>query len=91
MNAKIGISAKRNYLRVEYMPCISPDGKPTSIGMTTLKSLKDGDLSPEEVAIKTGQPLFRVRSGLRELKIAGLVEEAQGRYKLSQTGKTTIQ
>jgi len=25
-------------------------------------------LTPEEVAAKTGQPLFKVRSGLRELK-----------------------
>jgi predicted transcriptional regulator len=72
------------------MPCISPDGKPTSTGMATLKSLKDGALSPEEVSAKTGQPLFRVRSGLRELKNAGLVEEANDKYILSKTGETAI-
>jgi predicted transcriptional regulator len=70
------------------MPCISPDGKPTSTGMATLKSLKDGALSPEEVSAKTGQSLFRVRSGLRELKNAGLVEEANDKYTLSKTGET---
>ncbi len=73
------------------MPCISADGKPTSTGMATLKSLKDGALSPEEVASKTGQPLFRVRSGLRELKNAGFVEETGDKFGLSKTGEIAIQ
>jgi DNA-binding IclR family transcriptional regulator len=72
------------------MPCVSPDGKPTSSGMATLKALKEGALTPEEVAAKTGQPLFRVRSGLRELKNAGFVEETENKYALSQTEKSTI-
>jgi predicted transcriptional regulator len=59
--------------------------------MATLKSLKDGALTPEEIAGKTGQPLFRVRSGLRELKNAGFVEETEGKYSLSKDGKTAIQ
>jgi predicted transcriptional regulator len=59
--------------------------------MTTLKALKDGALTPEEVSAKTGQPLFRVRSGLRELKNAGFVEETDGKYTLSKNGETTIQ
>jgi predicted transcriptional regulator len=73
------------------MPCVSPDGKPTTSGMTTLKALKNTTLSPEEIAAKTGQPLFRVRSGLRELKNAGFVEETEEKYKLSKTGETAIQ
>jgi len=73
------------------MPCVSIDGKPTSSGLATLKSLKDGTLSPQEIASKTGQPLFKVRSGLRELKIAGFVEEAEQKYKLSKTGEAVIQ
>jgi len=72
------------------MPCVSPDGKPTSSGMALLKSLKNETLSPEDIANKTGQP-FRVRSGLRELKNAGFVEEAEDRYRLSKTGETAIQ
>jgi ribosomal protein S19E (S16A) len=47
-------------------------------------------LTPEEVAAKTGQPLFKVRSGLRELKNAGFVEEAEQKYKLSTTGQALI-
>jgi predicted transcriptional regulator len=73
------------------MPCISPDGKPTSTGMASLKSLKEGPLTPEEVAGKTGQPLFKVRSGLRELKNAGFVEEAAEKYVLSKNGSNAIQ
>ena len=73
------------------MPCISADGKPTASGMATLKSFRDGAVTPEEVAIKTGQPLFRVRSGLRELKNAGLVKETADKYALSKDGTSAIQ
>jgi predicted transcriptional regulator len=73
------------------MPCMSPDGKPTSSGMTLLKSLEKEGLTPEEIANKTSQPLFRVRSGLRELKTAGLVKEEANKYSLTEKGKTAIQ
>jgi predicted transcriptional regulator len=72
------------------MPCVSPDGKPTSSGMALLQSLKDGALTPKEIADKTGQPLFRVRSGLRELKNAGFVEETEDKYRLSEDGKKLV-
>ncbi len=91
MNAKTGTSARKNSPRPDNMPCISADGKPTTSGMATLKSLKDGALTPEEVANKTGQPLFKVRSGLRELKNAGFVEEAADKYVLSKNGANAIQ
>jgi predicted transcriptional regulator len=72
------------------MPCVSPDGKPTSSGKAVLKSLEDAALSPEEIASKTGQPLFKVRSGLRELKNAGFVEETADKYTLSKIGENAI-
>jgi predicted transcriptional regulator len=72
------------------MPCVSPDGKPTSSGMEVLKSLKAAALSPEEIAGRTGQPLFRVRSGLRELKKAGFVEEIADKYGLSEIGANEV-
>jgi predicted transcriptional regulator len=73
------------------MPCVSPDGKPTSSGMALLKSLENESLSPNDIANKTGQPLFRVRSGIRELKNAGFIEEEADKYKLTENGKMTIQ
>ncbi|MCS7114964.1 MAG: helix-turn-helix domain-containing protein [Nitrososphaerota archaeon] len=55
--------------------------------MAILKSLKDGPLSPEEVANRTGRPLYSVRSGLKKLKNAGFVKETNGKYKLSEKGQ----
>ena len=73
------------------MPCVSPDGKPTTSGVALLKVLQGASLTPEEIATKTGQPLFRVRSGLRELKNTGFVEEIADKYGLSKTGANLIQ
>jgi DNA-binding IclR family transcriptional regulator len=73
------------------MPCTSPDGKPTASGIAVLRALKDGLGAPEEVARKTGEPLFRVRSGLRELKNAGFVEEKDNKYTLSAKGSAAVQ
>ena len=73
------------------MPCVSSDGKPTSSGMALLKSLQNEALSVEEIAKTTGQPLFRVRSGLRELKNAGFVEVRDEKYLLSENGHKTVQ
>lgn len=72
------------------MPCISADGKPTTSGMMTLKTLKDNALSPEEIAAKTGQPLFKVRSGLRELKNAGFIEENNEKFSLTAQGQKVL-
>ncbi len=72
------------------MPCVSADGKPTSSGLAVLKSIKNVALSPEEIAKQTSQPLFKVRSGLRELESAGLVEETEKKYRLSDKGTKLV-
>jgi predicted transcriptional regulator len=59
--------------------------------MVLLKSLQKGALSVEEIAKTTGQPLFRVRSGLRELKNAGFIEDRDEKYLLSDDGSKIIQ
>ncbi len=68
------------------MACINPDGKPTESGMKMLRALQKGSKAPEEVAQETGLPLFRVRSGLRELAQAGLAIQTEDKYKLSEEG-----
>jgi DNA-binding IclR family transcriptional regulator len=68
------------------MACISPDGKPTASGVKMLGALKAGAGSAEEIAQKAGLPLFRVRSGLRELTQAGLVSQKEGKFGLSTKG-----
>lgn len=72
------------------MPCVSPDGKPTESGMAMLAALNAGKSSPEDIAAETGRPLFRVRSGLRELLAAGLVSGTDESFALTQQGKTVL-
>jgi len=55
-----------------------------------LRALQAGSKSPEEIAKNTGLPLFRVRSGLRELAQAGLAAQKEDSYKLSEEGATLI-
>lgn len=68
------------------MACISPDGRPTESGTKLLRALESGARSPEEVADTTGLPLFRVRSGLRDLAESGLAEQGDNAYNLSPKG-----
>jgi DNA-binding IclR family transcriptional regulator len=69
---------------------VSPDGKPTQSGLATLNSIKTGASSTKEIADATGQPLFRVRSGLRELVNAGFVELSEEKYRLTDEGEKVL-
>jgi len=73
------------------MACVSPDGKPTESGTKMLRAVQAGLKSPEEVTQETGLPLFKVRSGLRETTQAGLTEEHEDRYKLTEKGAKLIE
>jgi predicted transcriptional regulator len=72
------------------MPCVS-DGKPTESGIATLKAIKSGPSTTSEIASVTGRELFLVRSGLRELVGAGLVEITGDKYRLTAQGEKLIQ
>lgn len=72
------------------MACISPDGKPTESGTKMLRALKSGLGSPEEIAKSAGLPLFRVKSGLRELTQAGLADQKDDKYGLTEKGTELI-
>jgi predicted transcriptional regulator len=72
------------------MACISPDGKPTESGTKILRALKSGLRSPEEIAKVAGLPLFRVRSGLRELAQARLANQKNDDYEISEKGTALI-
>ena len=67
------------------MPCVSPEGKPTGTGIVTLNAVKGGSDTPEKVAEATGNPMFKVRSGLRDLVNAGFLELKGGKYSLTET------
>jgi len=72
------------------LPCVSADGKPTKSGITTLTAIKNGASTDKTVSEKTGQPLFKVRSGIRELVNAGLVKQTENSYSLTEKGTNIL-
>ena len=72
------------------MPCVSPDGKPTESGLKMLAALKAGKASPEDISAATDMPLFRVRSGIRDLVAAGFASESDGLYALTAQGSASL-
>ena len=68
------------------MPCVSADGKPTKSGIKMLSALKSGASTSDTLSKATGMPMFRVRSGLRQLVNAGFVKQVDDRYQLTQEG-----
>ncbi|MCD6358827.1 MAG: hypothetical protein J7L90_02595 [Dehalococcoidia bacterium] len=68
------------------MSCINPDGKPTESGVKMLRALDSGLEYPEEIAKEVELPLFRVRSGLRELTQAGLANLEDAKYRITDKG-----
>jgi predicted transcriptional regulator len=68
------------------MACVNPDGTLSPSAKALLKSL-ERPLGTEEIAARLGSPLFKVRSSLRELVAAGLVEVREDKYLASEEGK----
>ncbi len=72
------------------MACVNADGTLTKSAQAVLEALRE-PATPPEVAMKTGFPLYRIRSSLRELKEAGLLDEQlDGRYHLTVAGLERI-
>jgi predicted transcriptional regulator len=69
------------------MACIEPDGSLTVTGRLLLEGLVQEPLPPEDIAKKVNEPVFKVRGSLRELSQAGLIEDADGKYHLTDEGK----
>ncbi len=63
------------------MGCVNPDGTITASAASMLDAMKSAS-TPEQIAQMTGLPLFRIRSGLRELVEAKMVTEREGYYQL---------
>ena len=71
------------------MACVNPDGTVTESAKALLGSIVD-PLTPQEISQKVGQPLFKVRSSLREMTAAELVQEENGKFKITEKGKEKI-
>jgi DNA-binding IclR family transcriptional regulator len=67
------------------MACIGNHGELTESARKMLTALERPGTA-EDVAARSGLPLFRVRGGLREMSEAGLVELNGGAYSPTQRG-----
>jgi len=71
------------------MACINPDGTLTPSAQKILQALSS-PVKLEEVAKSTGLPLFRIRSNIREMLEAGLIEKKEGNYVVTKLGREKI-
>lgn len=68
------------------MACIQPDGTLSGAAQTILGLLEE-PAPAQTIAQRLQKPLYAVRASLRELSVAGLVEETDGLYELTPTGQ----
>lgn len=71
------------------MACVNPDGS-LSPSAAALLRIAGEPLQPEEIAGKIGQPLFKIRSSIREMTAAGLLREEEGKYVITEEGKLRL-
>jgi len=71
------------------MACINPDGTLTGSTRDLLRIVGKPS-TPEEISGQLGQPLFKIRSSLREMVNAGLVNETGGQYTITEKGKQKL-
>jgi predicted transcriptional regulator len=72
------------------MPCIDDSGNLSDSGKALLAALSKENLGVKELSSQIGVPLFKVRSSIRELVEAGLLEESAEKYSLTESGKTYL-
>lgn len=68
------------------MACINNDGTLTESAKRLLGKLTV-PCAPEELSQRMGQPLFRIRSSLREMEGAGLVQPIEGKFLITEAGR----
>jgi predicted transcriptional regulator len=71
------------------MACVNPDGTVTESAKALLTVVQN-PLTPEEISKQVGQPLFKVRSSIREMIQAELIKEEAGKYVLTEKGREKI-
>jgi DNA-binding IclR family transcriptional regulator len=68
------------------MACLNGDGSLTVLASAILNALATVH-DPADVASATGLPLYRVRSGLRDLAQVGIVEPLDEGYEVTVRGQ----
>jgi len=72
------------------MACINANGSLTPSARRVLFNLSSAS-TLEEAAKSTGLPLFRLRSSIREMLEAGLLEEKEGKYVATKLGQAKME
>jgi DNA-binding IclR family transcriptional regulator len=74
------------------MACVNPDGTLSPSALSILAALAEGPIAAPEIARRSGLPLYRIRSSIRELVGAGLVslDEKEETYRLTETGAASV-
>ncbi len=67
------------------MACVRPDGSITEAAKKMLEVLREAK-TPEEASMAAGQPLFKIRSSLREMVEADLVARDGDNYRVTEAG-----
>ncbi|MBA4601752.1 hypothetical protein [Thermoactinomyces mirandus] len=65
------------------MACFTDSGHLSESAKKLLQSIEKDFLSAQEISQKTGLPLFKIRSSLRELEDMELVIKEDNRYKMA--------
>ena len=71
------------------MACVNPDGTLSESAKALLRVLSK-PTEAEAIAKQVGQPLFKVRSSLRELTAAGLIQEDGEKFLITASGKVKL-
>jgi predicted transcriptional regulator len=72
------------------MACINPDGTLTPAAEKVLSTLDQKPASLTDIGEISGLQLYRVRSNVRELTKIGFVEEKDGKFHITEKGKSKL-
>lgn len=64
------------------MACVNEKGQLPESAIKLLKSIENDALTAQDISKHTGIPLFKVRSGLREMKSLEFVIEENEKFKI---------
>ncbi len=72
------------------MPCFDPDGSLSHLAVTALEAMLDAPLCATDIAEIVGRPADTGRRFARALVNAGLIEDVEGRFDLTDLGRETL-
>ncbi len=72
------------------MPCFDSDGSLSHLAVTALEAMLDAPLKATDIAEVVGRPADTGRRFARALVNAGLIENVEGRFDLTDRGREIL-